>query len=225
MSNQELLQENRAQGWESALTAPPRFAARIIEVRRALLEKRSVPAPSREYVHEAELRYAAAPRYIRKVNPLPAPLLSRNELLRKALRQAEQIAKDFGRDPAAELKAARLSNRVDEMFADAKAGRTLRFDGGQAADPQQLLRCSSMTASRQDHEWGAKAHINIARKICDRKESGWQDAADRHYRAADAHQSVIDANDDNYADRCGRACVACARAQQVMSQNGSLATK
>jgi hypothetical protein len=62
----ELLEQRDSMGWASATTAPTHFAARIIEIRSALLEKKPAPAPSRTFVAAAELRYAAT-SHARKV--------------------------------------------------------------------------------------------------------------------------------------------------------------
>ena len=74
--NTELLQENRSLGFANAESAPPHFAARIIEIRSALLETKPVPAPSRAYTVEAERRSALATHAVRKTNPLPASMVS-----------------------------------------------------------------------------------------------------------------------------------------------------
>ena len=77
----ELLQENRAQGWADAQRCPAgHMRDRIIAVRQALLEKRAVPAPSAEYRFEAELRYAAT-THVRKVNTLPASIIHKPIIL------------------------------------------------------------------------------------------------------------------------------------------------
>jgi hypothetical protein len=41
-------------GWGDARTAPSRMQARIIEIRKAIIAKRPVPAPSSEYRSQAE---------------------------------------------------------------------------------------------------------------------------------------------------------------------------
>jgi hypothetical protein len=72
MNDNELLLENRALGFVSAETAPSYFRARILEVRRAIVEKRSVPAPTREYIDGAEQRSmlaAAALRHVTRLFP------------------------------------------------------------------------------------------------------------------------------------------------------------
>jgi hypothetical protein len=72
MNDNELLLENRALGFVSAETAPAYFRARILEVRRAIVEKRSVPAPTREYIAGAEQRSmlaAAALRHVTRLFP------------------------------------------------------------------------------------------------------------------------------------------------------------
>ncbi len=106
MSNQELLQESRVYGWPSAESAPPRFAARIIEIRRATVEKRAVPEPSAEYRMYAERNYVA-PR--RKVNTLPVSVFNKHgkielSLEERILAQACTIRKDREAYEAAEQK-------------------------------------------------------------------------------------------------------------------------
>ena len=207
--NTELLQENRSLGFANAESAPPHFAARIIEIRRALLEKRAVPEPSAEYRAAAQLAYR--PPTVRKVNPHSRAPLSTSELLRIALRQAKQINKDYGRDPEAELIHAIRENRVDDAFAAVRAGRdpfARSSDGGAVSDPQQLMRCSSLTSDREDHEYGARAHANIARKICDRRKDNWAARADAQFAASEAHRAAAA---DPTPENCGKAVVACQR--------------
>jgi len=44
-----ILSESRKRGWASAMTAPPKIAARIAEIRRAILAGKPIPEPSAEY--------------------------------------------------------------------------------------------------------------------------------------------------------------------------------
>jgi len=127
MSNTELLQENRSQGWACATSAPPHFAARIIEIRRALLEKRSIPAPSRAYVKEAELRYALATPAVRKANIIPAPII--DPLRQKLAEQAERIRVD----DIMIAKAVYLDKKDNKFYRDFVAEeRQAKWD----ADPE-----------------------------------------------------------------------------------------
>jgi formate dehydrogenase maturation protein FdhE len=90
--NTELLQENRSLGFANAESAPPHFAARICEIRSAILEKRPVPGPSRDFIEGAERRSALATPAVRKSNyPGVKIELSLSERL---LVQAYQIRKD-----------------------------------------------------------------------------------------------------------------------------------
>ena len=205
--NTELLQENRSLGFANAESAPPHFAARIIEIRRAVLEKRAVPEPSAEYRMYAERNYVA-PRV--RVKPLPASMIT--ETLQQTIdRQARQIRADR----EAFVRAAKVRDMLTDFSA---AGQDnwrhhvegqLNRDGGAVSDPQQLMRCSSLTSSREDHEYGVQAHANIARKLCDRKQDGWADAADRHFAASGAHRAAAA---DPTPENCGKAVVACQRA-------------
>ena len=49
-----ILAESRTYGWASAETAPPQIKARIVEIRRAILAGKPIPAPSAEYRSFAE---------------------------------------------------------------------------------------------------------------------------------------------------------------------------
>jgi hypothetical protein len=216
MSNTELLEQRDSMGWASATTAPPRFAARIVEIRSAQLDKKPIPAPSRAFVAEAELRYVA-PR-IRKLNPLPASMLTSSQLLAKAARQAEQI--DNGRYER-ELAAAILENRVDAAYADVRAGRNpfARYsplaveaaseDGGQASAPagdtSNTLRCiaGSTSASASDHQRAVTQHREMAKR-CKDLESGC-----RHHAAADAHElaAVTSTRANDALVACRAACL------------------
>ena len=85
--DQSLLEERQAQGWASAVTAPPRFAERIIEIRSALLEKKPVPAPSRAYSVEAEKRSALATHTGRKANVMPVSVFNKHGKIELSLEE------------------------------------------------------------------------------------------------------------------------------------------
>jgi hypothetical protein len=53
---ENLLIENRSRGWGSAETAPIWAQARIVEIRRAVVSKKSIPAPSRSFIAGCEKR-------------------------------------------------------------------------------------------------------------------------------------------------------------------------
>jgi hypothetical protein len=57
-----LLQENRKFGFVEVSTAPPRFSARLCEIRAAIVDGRKIPAPSAEYRAYAERASAIAKR-------------------------------------------------------------------------------------------------------------------------------------------------------------------
>jgi hypothetical protein len=156
---------------------------------------------------------------VRKVNPLPASLTT-SQLLAKAARQAEEIN---GERYKRELAVAILSNRVDEAFEAVRAGRNpfARYsplaveaaseDGGQssvpAGDASNTLRCSSMTSTREDHEWGSSAHCVLGRKAFD---DGDRDLAAKHYVAAECHRAASVPNTPDYVQaRAVAACLDC----------------
>jgi hypothetical protein len=196
--NTELLQENRSQGWACATSAPPRFAARIIEIRQALADKKPIPQVSAEYRSAAAIAYRPTVRNIHSQAPL-----SMRELLAKAARQAVEI--NAGRYEH-ELAAARFSNRVDDMIVTVKRGGN-PFEEQRTA--KQTLRCGSLTSSREDHEYGVEAHANIARRLCtEKREDGWAARADAHFGASEAHRAAAA---DPTPDNCGKAVVACQR--------------
>ncbi len=200
MSNLELLETRDAMGWADATRCPAgRLRDRIITVRQAQLEKRSVPEPSAEYRAAAQLAYRVPT--VRKVNAHSRAPLSMRELLAKAARQAEEI---HGARCRAEVAAACLSNRVDEAYEAVRAGRN-PFEERAA---KQLMRCSSLTSDRDDHEYGVQSHANIARKLCDRREDNWAARADTHFAASEAHRAAAA---DPTPDNCGKAVVACQR--------------
>lgn len=79
-----ILAENRALGWCAAVTAPPRIAARIIEIRSAILAKRPIPAPSSEYRSQA-LAFAQRLFQTREKQPAVTQVPTRTENLRRQL--------------------------------------------------------------------------------------------------------------------------------------------
>ena len=90
-TQEQILGENRNFGWpdvSTALASPSRskFAAKIAEFRRRALTN---PAEYRSRC-EREERSALA-THVRKVNPLPAPMLTDHELKRKAVILGWQI--------------------------------------------------------------------------------------------------------------------------------------
>jgi hypothetical protein len=182
ITDQELLEE-RGGNWASAVTAPLRFQQRIIEIRRAKLEKRPVPAPSRDYTVEAERRSAIATHAVRKSNVIPVVVLP---LSSKVLADAYDLRK------AREAAARALDQRVTDAFAAVRAGRNPfeeeRYQSGQSEDPQQTMRCrgGSLSASVEDHEAACLSHREMAKR-CKDMESGC-----RHHTAADAHRDAAD---------------------------------
>jgi hypothetical protein len=204
MNNQELLQEHRGMGWpditQSMRSADrQRFADKIAQFRRDALAN---PAEYRANCEREESRFTTLA--VRKSNPLPASMIV--ETLKQTLdRQARQIREDSERERLMTDFSAVGQDNFRHYVED-------RFQSGQAEDPQQSLRCGSLTSSREDHAWGAEAHANIARKLCDRKTDGWADAADRHYAASAAHRAAASAPDTpDYVQIAGRAVGACLR--------------
>lgn len=99
-------------GWASAASAPDWAKQRILEVRSAIVEKRSVPAPSREYLAGAERRSAS----LGFANRLfPTRRNEDAELRAKAARLGEEIRRD----------AVRNANCVRAVF---EGGRCVRFE-------------------------------------------------------------------------------------------------
>jgi hypothetical protein len=104
-------------GWGDATDAPDWAKQRILEIRSAIVEKRSVPSPSREYVAGAERRSAAL-GFVHRLFP------SRNEdieLRAKAQSLGEQIRRDAVRTASC-VKAVRdSSGRVTHFEPDYEA--------------------------------------------------------------------------------------------------------
>jgi hypothetical protein len=203
--NTELLQENRSLGFANAESAPPHFAARICEIRSAILEKRPVPGPSRDFIEGAERRSALATPAARRVNTLPASMLT--ETLQQTIdRQARQIRAD--------REAMERAAKVREMLTDFSAVGQDNFrhyvedrvQGGQPATPDYQMRCGSMSSSADDHAWGTSAHCVLARKAFD---DGDRSLAERHYEAAECHRAVGSPDTPDYQVRIFRAVAAC----------------
>jgi hypothetical protein len=218
--DQSLLEERQAQNWASATTAPPHFAARIIEIRSALLSKRPVPAPSRAYAVEAERRSALA-THGRKVNPLPASMTRAHielPLKDKLLADAYDLRK------AREAAARALDQRVTDAFEAVRAGRNpfRSEDGGQASvpagDASNTFRCAAnsfSTSTRDDHKKASEQHAWAAQSIARKRGDNFAARADAHYAASSAHAKAADQYaDDMFAECAGLAQVACNRCNQ-----------
>jgi len=225
MTDTELLSENRTYGWPDITVSMrsadrQRFAKRIAALRLAQIERRAEPEMSAEYRSVAERNYAVTSR-VRKA--LPVSVFNKHgkivlSLEERILATACQIRKD--------REAMERATKEREMLSDFSAvGQDNfrhyvegRLDGGQAAvpagDTSNTLRCSSMTSTAEDHEWGAQAHNVIARKLIDRKDPAtpdYQVRADNHFRAAEAHAAVGSPDTVDYQVRCARAVAACQR--------------
>jgi hypothetical protein len=211
-------------GWGDATGAPDWVKTRVLEIRSAIVEKRSIPAPSHDYVAGAERRSAAL-GFSQRLFP------ALNEDLRtKAVRLGAQIKADYIIAAANQilLKEARerafQNNESPEGFRrrleriDQRAGGGLEvqspgLDARPGSTPDtDAIRCvgGSFSASREDHLKAADAHRNLAKRC-----SGQYGAAraDAHYAAAYEHDLVADTdeNDPDYADRCARAVARCQR--------------
>jgi hypothetical protein len=106
-------------GFASAKTAPKRFQDRIVEIRHAIIEKRSIPAPSNAYIRSAV--FYDAPPVLRVVAPV-----------RKANSRTvtmEQLSRQSG-IPLGQLEAAALRNRLKKVGEQIAAER--------AAEPTAL---------------------------------------------------------------------------------------
>ena len=88
--NTELLAENRSRGWADASNAPDWAKNRILEIRNAIVEKRSVPAPSSTYLAEAEKRFVNASTFLHRLFPSRRNEISVQALMRKT--DAELLA-------------------------------------------------------------------------------------------------------------------------------------
>lgn len=132
----ELLQdtpENRSHGFISVGTNCPAWAqARILEVRSAIVEKRTIPAPSREFIAGCEQRSALAARSVKFVNRLfPTP--------RRDQRCYEDILEDRLRKRAARLAAEiRADERRLQAAAEARRLRELEEERQREIDNTRL---------------------------------------------------------------------------------------
>jgi hypothetical protein len=205
MSVNELLAENRALGFACAETAPEPYRSRILEIRSALVAKKPVPAPSREFIIGAEQRSAAL-SFSQRLFP------NRNETLRaKADRLGAIIFADHVKAHAHEIILADWAKRLHA--ANLRAGFALSVeapgprseDGGQVSEGgTPSLRCKAKTAA--EHRAAAERHRVIAQRSYTSARS-----ADLHYTAQDLHNALADAIDDNlddedFNDRCSAAC-------------------
>jgi hypothetical protein len=101
MSSTELLKECRDRNWASAETAPAWAKARILEIRSAVVEKRSIPAPSREFIADCEQRSLSslgrtATRFAKKLfRPAPHVDAELESLRQRAFVQGQGILADF----------------------------------------------------------------------------------------------------------------------------------
>jgi hypothetical protein len=188
-------------GWSNASSAPDWAKARILEIRSAIVEKRSIPAPSRDYVVGAEKRSAALGFSQR---------LFGESLRAKADRLGALIFADHINAHAHEIILKDWAERaVRAGFAlnvESPAPRT--EDGGAVSCPQgdaiDNLRCKAVTAS--EHRASAERHRVLASRSTTSLRS-----AEKHYSAQDLHNALADAIDDNladddYNDRCAAAC-------------------
>ena len=134
-----------------------------------------------------------------KERSLPAPLLTDHELRRKAIILGWAIWKD------GVIAADKSKRHVDDLISIVKRGGN-PFEEKRTV---KQMRCSSLTSSREDHEYGAEAHANIARRLCTEKRAdGWAQKADAHFGASEAHRAAAK---DPTPDNCGKAVVACQR--------------
>jgi len=202
-------------GWGSVGdSCPDHFVERILEIRQALVEKRSVPAPSRNYVAGAEQRSLAsrafgfAKRIFRSED---------SELRDRLAKQARRISADaiIARSNEILLQEAIDQNESPEGFRrrlaaiDLRAGFALGVeaaseDGGQVSEGgTPTLRCpgQTLTASKSDHEKAAIAHNVRAYRSGTSKE-----AAIRHLDASTRHRQAAENLTQEYASKALLAC-------------------
>src|SRR5271169_230786 len=91
---ENLLLESRARGWAAAVTAPDWAKDRILEIRSAIIEKRSIPAPSRSFVDGCEKR-SLGNRAVNFGRKLFGTNRTDEELKNLAHRQFQRIGADF----------------------------------------------------------------------------------------------------------------------------------
>ncbi len=210
MSTDELLLENRSMGWVSAATAPAWARTRIIEVRKAQLDKTAVPSPSREYCAAAEKRSLAARNLARTLFPVRRKCLEDrfveahgyDPFLTKivALRQSAEISRDAVRF-AARIAAEARDSRPDYLLnADEKYQRAMRRDAEARAIAQvEVAACRAKSA--EGHRKAADFHCDQARN-CRSIEQ-----AKLHYDAADAHRRAADSLTEQTASDAHQTCL------------------
>ncbi len=221
----ELLAENRSRGWYSAETAPAWAKERILEIRSAVVAKRPIPAPSRQFIEGCEKRAALAASTTRHIRTLPPTKQSLEQqfiaangydpMLPKyrAARQAVEIQRDALVAQIAEKRRA-ADNALWNDFSPegteslrrevVKRGITLAEDG-----PGFDCPASSVSASKDDHERAAEEHRCLARRC--------QSSEDyvKHLDAAEAHDAA--AKDLRKASTAVAACRLASNRKQEMN--------
>jgi len=180
-------------GWGDATTAPEWAKARILEVRQAIVEKRSVPAPSRDYVAGAEKRSLAS----RAFGFAKRILRSEDSELRDRLaKQARRIHDDC---------IIARANQI--LLEEARAGFALGVeaaseDGGQVSEggtPTLRCKATSTSSTAEEHRYSARVHRVHRDRATNANAYAWDDeAADDHDDAADG--------DEEAAIRCVARC-------------------
>jgi len=129
MNDNELLCENRSLGFVGDASGAPKWVqVRVIEVRRALIEKRAVPPMSPSYIAGAEQRSAVAAAAMRTTARLFPTKHTHNEdaaLRSIAHRQAAELHNDLK-----VLSRARLAseeNRAAALLAEQVAEENARI--------------------------------------------------------------------------------------------------
>ncbi len=206
MSNTELLLENRAMGWVSAATAPAWAQARIIEVRKAQIEKRPTPLLSREYIAAAEKRSMAARNFVRTLFP------ARRQSLE------DRFVAAHGYDPF--LMRSRANRQAFEIAREARILAALRRD----ARPDYLLTADELYHRQMAREYEARAIAQVEVAGCRAKDAEGHrraaefhasqarscrsiDTASLHYAASDAHRRAADNFNDDTDDEASLECL------------------
>jgi len=191
-------------GWGSALTAPDWVQKRILEIRSAIQEKRSIPAPSALYVREAEQRSATLRNAMRFAKRLFMQDNSREAIARRNGLTMDQLLDAELRD---QVRRQATELRIGTGAGPGDAGFGRGEDGGQSADPQYLFRCTanSTGTSREEHRAAAYAHRNVRDKQKTADDYQWQDDA------ADDHDLAADGSEDERAAASVRCSVRCKR--------------
>jgi hypothetical protein len=189
-------------GFSDVTNAPDWVKVRILEIRKALINGKEAPPPSREYIQQAELRRANAvalgTAVLNRVFPAgrPSDVDAEN---RKRLAEIEgRIKQD-----------AQQTTDLATMSSDELRAELARRMGG-----MDTLPCPAQTlsASRADHLQAAEMHSTFARKAAD---VGRKDEALGHYRAAEEHNNAASVLDDDEGDaddrsqtltRCMQSC-------------------